>query len=200
MIKRKYYFWGVKDMYNHEKESSYNQEYFPSYKEEGHCKGNCNKDKHKGACVEEILEAILKAQRKAENDHDKKCSSCDESFEERLEEKEHRKFSKNTIPVILYCGCEPFKGEGVTACPAGMKDKKFICITSFIFKVREIKGNCAELELLTFKPKRDRCNKFMSPCEQINHQYVSDLMKTGICITVDLSCFCAVTTLPAVRL
>ena len=189
-------------MYNHEKESSYNQEYFPSYKEEGHGKGNCNchKGKEDGACVEEILEAILKAQRKVEKDHDKKCSSCDESFERRLEEKEPKKFNKNTIPIILYCGCEPFKGEGVTTLQSGFKDKKFVCITSFIFKIRDLKGNCAELELLTFKPRRDRCDKFKSPCEQINHHYVDDLMKTGICITVDLSCFCGVTTLPAVRL
>ena len=189
-------------MYNHEKESSSSQEYISDYKEEGHYKRkcNCHKGKEKGACVEEILEAILKAQRKVEKDYDKKCSPCDESFEERLKEKEPKKFSKNTIPIILYCGCEPFKGEGVTVCPAGFKDKKFVCITSFIFKIRDLKGDCAELELLTFKPKRDRCDKFKSPCEQINHQYVGDLMKTGICITVDLSCFCGVTTLPAVRL
>ena len=188
-------------MYNHEKESSnYDREYFPTHNEEGHCKGNCHKGKHKGACVEEILEAILKAQRKVDKDHEKKCSSCDESFEERLKEKEPNKFSKNTIPFILYCGCAPFKAEGIAACPVGMKDKKFVCITSFIFKIRDIKGNCAELELLTFKPKRDRCGKITSPCDQINHQHVSDLMKKGICITVDLSCFCGISTLPAVRL
>ena len=185
-------------MCSHEKESHYDEEYFPTHKEERHCKGNCHKGKNKGACVEEVLEAILKAQRKVEKEHEKKCSSCDESFEELLEEP--KKFNKNTIPFILYCGCEPFKAEGVAACPVGLKDKKFVCITTFVSKIRELKGNCAELELLTFKPKRDRCGKIHSPCDQINHQYVDDLMKTGICITVDLSCFCAISTLPAVRL
>lgn len=184
-------------MCDREKESSYNQEYFPTHKEEGHCKG-CHKGKHKGACVEEILEAILNAQRKVEKEHEMKCSSCEESFEEQLEE--HKKFKKNTIPFILYCGCEPFKAEGVATYPVGLKDKKFVCITSFVFKIRDLKGNCAELELLKFKPKRDRCDNFKSPCEQINHQSVNDLVKTGICINVDLSCFCGVSTLPAVRL
>lgn len=185
-------------MCNHEKECCCDQEYFSTYKEEGHCKGNCHKDKDKRACVEEILEAILKAQRKVEKEHDMKCSSCEESFEELLEDS--KKFKNNTIPIILYCGCEPFKAEGVATCPVGMKDKKFVCITSFIFKIRDLKGNCAVLELLTFKPKRDRCDKFKSPCDQIDHQLVNDLVKTGICINVDLSCFCGVSTLPAVRL
>lgn len=185
-------------MYKYEKESCYDWEYCSSCEEEGHCNGNCHKGKDQGACVEEILEAILKAQRKVEKEHEKKCSSCNESYEKQLEEP--KKFNKNTIPIILYCGCEPFKGEGVVACPGGMKDKKFLCITSYIFKIRDLKGSCAELELLTFKPKKDRCNNFKSPCDQLNHQSVNDLMKTGICIIVDLSCFCAVSTLPAVRL
>lgn len=193
-------------MRNYETESRYDQEYSPIYKYEssgegGHCKGNCHKDKDKRTCVEEVLEAILKAQRKVEKEqkeHKMKCSACEESFDDILEEP--KEFRKNTIPIILYCGCEPFKAEGVTTYPVSSKDKNFVCITSFIFKVRDIKKHCAELELLTFKPKKDRCDRFKSPCDQINHQNVKDLVKTGICITVDLSCFCAVTNLPAVRL
>ena len=159
-----------------------------------------HKDKkhhHDKVCVEEVLEAILKAQKKVEDDH-KECSSCEDSIKELLEE--HKKPKKNTIPFILYCGCEPFKATGVTTYPGGPKDKKFACITSFIFKIKDLKGQCAELELLTFKPKKDDHKKSDSPCDQIDHEKVEDLVRTGICINVDLSCFCGVTCLPAVRL
>ena len=156
-----------------------------------------DKDHDDKVCVEEVLEAILKAQKKVEDDH-KECSSCEDSIKELLEE--HKKTKKNTIPFILYCGCEPFKATGVTTYPGGPKDKKFACITSFIFKIKDLKGQCAELELLTFKPKKDDHKKSDSPCDQIDHEKVEDLVRTGICINVDLSCFCGVTCLPAVRL
>ncbi len=158
-----------------------------------------HKGKDEQVCVEEILEAILKAERKVEVDHKKKCSSCKESIEDLLEE-ERKKPKKNTIPFILYCGCEPFKATGVTTCPGGPKDKRFACITSFIFKIKDLKGQCAELELLAFKSKKDGDKKLCSPCDQINYECVEDLVRTGICINVDLSCFCGVTCLPAVRL
>lgn len=185
-------------MCNLEKDCCHHQEYYPINNEDGHCNDHCHMGKGKRACVEEVLEAILKAQRKVEKEQETKHSSCEHSFEELLDEP--KKFKKNTIPFILYCGCKPYKGEGVTTYPVGMKDKKFVCISSFIFRINNIKGNCAELELLTFKTRRDKCEKMFSPCDQINHQRVNDLVKTGICITVDLSCFCGISTLPAVRL
>jgi spore coat protein Z len=167
-----------------------------------------HKDNHKDhdGCVEEILEAILKAQRKAEKDDSCK-TSCRESIKELLGES--KKFTKNTIPFILYCDCKPFKASGATTYLTHHKEKKFICITSFIFKIKDIKDECAVLELLTFKPDK-KCEKdsfkkcddkdVCTPCCQIDHKNVDDLVKTGICINVDLSCFCAVTCLPAVHL
>ena len=170
-------------------------------KDQDHDKNKHHNDKdqdhdHK-ECVEEILEAILRAQKKVE-DHHKDCLSCKESIDDLLHE--HKKPNKNTIPFILFCGCEPFKATGVTTLPGGPKDKKFACITSFIFRISDLKDQCAELELLAFKPKKDDSKKFRSPCDQIDHEKVEDLVRTGICINVDLSCFCAVTCLPAVRL
>lgn len=163
-----------------------------------------NIDKHHGqdhdekVCVEEILEAILNAQRKVEDKH-KDCSSCKSSIKELLEEP--KKPRKNTIPFMLLCGCDPFKGTGVTTYPdGGPKDKKFACISSYIFKIKDLKGQCAELELLIFKPKKDDDHKGFSACDQIDHEKVEDLVSTGVCINVDLSCFCGVTCLPAVRL
>ena len=198
-------------MYKEKKK--YEEKRFPIDKNSGKDKEDCKKhdwDEHdhdkdhehdknhdKKDCVEEVLEAILKAQKKVEKEY-KSCTSCKESIKDLLEEP--KKPKKNTIPFILYCGCDPFKATGVTTYPGGPKDKKFACITSFIFKIHELKGQCAELELLTFKPKKDDDKKGFSACDQIDHEKVEDLVATGICINVDLSCFCGVTCLPAVRL
>ncbi|QED49976.1 spore coat protein [Cytobacillus dafuensis] len=171
-----------------------------------HKKKKCKDHHHKENCVEEVLEAILKAQKKAKRDDECKVS-CKESIKELLGEE--KKPKKNTIPFILYCDCEPFKGTGVTTFTTHSKKKKFACISTFIFKIKDLDDNCAVLELLTFKPKKSchedsgkKCDhkEPSSPCRQIDHKDVDDLMRTGICITVDLSCFCAITCLPAIKL
>lgn len=163
-------------------------------------------DKSHESCVEEVLEAIFTAQKKVEK-ADKCKNSCDASIRELLGET--KKARKNTIPFILYCGgCEPFKASGVTTISHHSNKKKFVCITSFIFRIEEIKDHCAVLELLTFtsdkKCEKDchmKCNgnDVCTPCCQIDDEDVDDLIKTGICLNVDLSCFCAVTCLPAVN-
>ncbi|RLL47129.1 spore coat protein [Oceanobacillus piezotolerans] len=159
-------------------------------------------------CVEEVLEAILRAQNKVKQDDHCK-TSCENSIDDLRGEKQ--KAIKNTIPIILYCGCDPFKGTGVvtySSCKDKSK-KKFKCIDSFIFKIKELKGKCAVLELLAFRSdlkysavsKYDCCgHRNSSPYCQIDKKCADDLIKTGICINVDLSCFCAVTCLPAVKL
>ncbi len=163
--------------------------------------------KHYDNCVEDVLEAILDAQKKVNKDHD--CdSSCKKSIEDLLCDK--KKPKKNTIPFILYCGCSPFKGSGVTTYHChSQKSNTFKCIETFVFKIKDINHKCATLELLTFKsdhqksdyhPKHESKCVSSSPCKQIDGKCVKDLMKTGICITVDLSCFCAITCLPAVHL
>jgi spore coat protein Z len=155
-------------------------------------------DKCHESCVEEILEAILAAQKKVEKADECK-NSCNESIKELLGKS--KKSKKNTIPFILYCGgCKPFKATGVTTISTHNHKKKFVCITSFIFRIVDIDDNCAVLELLTFKSNmkcedKDLC----SPCSQIDHEDVDDLIRTGICINIDLSCLCAITCLPAVH-
>lgn len=185
------------------KDHHFDSAYAPACKDDSftkkeHCKGNFHRDKHGRFCVEDILRGILNAQKKAEKEMKHKCSSCKNAIEDLLEER--KKYKHNTIPFILYCGCKPFKGVGVATYHAGHKDKKFICVESFIFRINDLKGDCAQLELLVFKPSKCHDKKFCSPCGQINHRYVKDLVRTGICINVDLSCFCGVTYLPAVRL
>ncbi|WP_173917510.1 CotY/CotZ family spore coat protein [Halobacillus sp. Marseille-Q1614] len=160
------------------------------------------KEKHYKNCVEDVLEAILYAQREVEKkDHCK--TSCQQSIDDLLGNKKGR---KNTIPFILYCGCEPFKGTGVTTYTCHSKKSKFKCINSFIFKIKDLDKKCAVLELLFFKSeikdheKECHSKKEFSACSQIDHKCVDDLVGTDICIKVDLSCFCAITCLPAVHL
>jgi len=155
--------------------------------------------KHYDNCVEDVLEGILKAQRKVKKDDCK--TSCQHPIDDLL--REDKKPKKDTIPFILYCKCKPFKGSGVTKYHCHSKHSKFKCIETFVFKVKDIKRDCAVLELLAFKEdcKKSSDDKgFYTPCEQIDHKYVDDLMGTGICITVDLNCFCAITCLPALKL
>lgn len=172
----------------------------------GHKKDDGKKPKHYKNCVEDVLEAILYAQEEAEK-HNHCHTSCKQSIEELLGEK--KKIKKNTIPVILYCGCHPYKGTGVTTYTCHSKKTKFKCIDTFIFKVKDIDKECAVLELLVFKSdlksNKDRdgkcqSNDKQSACSQIDHQDMSDLVGTGICINVDLSCFCAITCMPALYL
>ncbi|WP_313800724.1 CotY/CotZ family spore coat protein [Cytobacillus sp.] len=158
-------------------------------------KKTCN-DHHKDneTCVEEILHAILLAQRKAGDDgHGKHSYGV---YEEECKRK------KNTIPIILYCGsCKPFKASGVTTYTSYSKQKKFVCISSFIFKIIDLDEKCVTLELLIIKSDQ-KCEDHepKSPCDQIDGKKVDDLVKTGIFINVDLSCLCAVTCLPPVYL
>lgn len=171
-----------------------------------HDKDENDHHEHHESCVGEVLEAILHAQKKAKKQHD--CDhSCKESISDLLEEKNRQQ--KNTIPFLLFCGdCEPFKASGVKVVKNHhTKKKKFACISSFIFKIKDLNDGCAVLELLTFKPNKS-CNSDhkenqkspCTPCCQIDHKDVDDLIGTGICITVDLACFCAISCLPAVSI
>jgi spore coat protein Z len=162
----------------------------------------CQQHKHFKTCVDNVLENIVKAQEKAKRSTS--CTnSCQKSIEGLLGKK--KKITKNTIPFILFCGCKPFKGTGVLTYSCQSKNKKLKCIHSFIFKIKELKKGCAVLELLIFKSdlrnlRNNRAHHQSTPCCQLDHKNLNDLMRTGICINVDLSNFSAITCLPAVYL
>lgn len=156
--------------------------------------------KHYENCVEDVLEGILKAQKKAKKDSHCK-TSCQQSIDDLLEE--DKKPKKDTIPFFLYCDCKPFKGSGVAKYHCHSKHEKLKCVETFVFKIKDLDKDCALLELLIFKEDfkhASKDGKIHSPCDQIDHNSLDDLMGTGICITVDLSCFCAISCLPAVKL
>lgn len=150
--------------------------------------GHCGTDHKSGSCVCDVLKEITRAQGDISDNKD--CdSSCDRSISDLLGETEDHRNNLNTVPVILYCndGCTPFKGYG--AHPKNIGD----VTSSFYFKVKSVDDDCcAVVELL--RDKACTSNNPKDPTEQDTKK----LRTTGICITVDLKCFCHVTCLPAI--
>ncbi|WP_077623035.1 CotY/CotZ family spore coat protein [Sediminibacillus massiliensis] len=151
-------------------------------------------------CVCDVLRAIADAQ---DDVFDNTCDiSCARSINNLLSPV--GRSSLDTVPVILYGkDLKPFKGFGVDV-ELHNGEPKFECTESFIFRVTEVSDDddcCAVLELLDFDDNgSEHHHKKDSPCKQLDHESVEDLSRTGICITVDLKCFCAVTCLPAVSI
>ncbi|GGA74161.1 CotY/CotZ family spore coat protein [Ornithinibacillus halotolerans] len=138
-----------------------------------------------GNCVCEVLRDIVDAQ----NDVIENCcdSSCEQSINDLLGETDPGT-GLDTVPVLLYNKCDgkPFKGYGAKR--GRIHDIK----SSFYFRVKTVDDDCcAVLELLR-DPKDQDC--VTDPCAQ----FTGNLENTGICITVDLTCFCHVTCLPAI--
>jgi hypothetical protein len=143
-------------------------------------------------CVCEILRDIVDAQ----NDVIENCcdTSCEQSINDLLGETDPGN-GLDTVPVILYCAgdCKPFKGFGAKRGGAlgTIGDLK----ASFIFRVKKVTDDCcAVLELLRDPNDPCHCDHLKDPCDQSTN----NLENTGICITVDLDCFCHVTCLPAI--
>ncbi|MFC4559353.1 CotY/CotZ family spore coat protein [Virgibacillus kekensis] len=146
----------------------------------------CGKEFHSGNCVCDVLREILDAQ----NDVVENCctTSCDRSISDLLGETDNGN-GLDTVPVILYCkdGCKPFKGFGADPDDIGKMQ------ASFFFRVKSIDDDCcAVIELL-----RDPGDNDKNPKDPVD-QETDPLRATGICITVDLNCFCHITCLPAI--
>ncbi|WP_458414285.1 CotY/CotZ family spore coat protein [Schinkia sp. CFF1] len=158
-------------------------------------------------CVCDVVRAIAEAQNEViENVCD---VSCERSIESLLDPAAANDL--NTVPFILYGqDLMPFKGFGIDFLrnKNNQNNVQFECIESFIFRVKTVDEDCcAVIELLAFGQNQgggggnnNKNNQDENPCNQINGQKLEDLVGTGICITVDLSCFCAITCLPAVSL
>jgi hypothetical protein len=147
------------------------------------------------SCVADILKRVADAQDEVDNDGD--CDvSCHKSIQDLLAGAT-TPANFDTIPLILYCECEPFLGTGVRLLERVNGSQRLECIESFFFRVTSVDDNCAKLELLT-TGTNELC-KWSDPCEQINTSpTTTSFFRTGICMTVDLNCFCAVVCLDPV--
>ncbi|SFM48477.1 spore coat protein Z [Gracilibacillus orientalis] len=144
-------------------------------------------------CVCDVVRAIADAQ---DNAVGQQCDvSCLRSIQDLVSPVGGN--GLDTVPFILYDKKgKPFKGFGAEV-DANGGPARFDCFSSFIFRVTEVDDDecCAVLELLVFDNDEKTCG---DPCEQLDNEKVDELERTGICITVDLNCFCAITCLPAV--
>lgn len=154
-------------------------------------------------CVCDVVREIADIQDQVDNE---RCRvSCVRSINDLISPTGRNNF--NTVPFILYGkDLKPFKGFGATL-EMNEADPQFLCTESFIFRVKEVSDDeddcCAVLELLTTEPVEpgedlEEVEGLKTPCEQLDGEPVSDVSSTGICITVDLKCFCAITCLPPV--
>src|SRR5699024_10547360 len=163
-----------------------------------------------GDCIRDIVKNIVTAQHRAvEAEEDTCLTSCDRSVADLLSDFEpnRRRLRHNTIPFMLYCkdACKPFVGSGFTR-----KRGNFSCIESPVFRVKNFaKGSnyCVLLEILKpiyepreggsgpsdqGKPGSSCCSKGV--CQHFPNKF-ENFKATGICITVDLRCFCGITCL-----
>ncbi|HHW39034.1 MAG TPA: spore coat protein [Bacillales bacterium] len=173
-------------------------------------KGNHHHGTTTSSCVCDVVRAIADAQNEVvENVCD---VSCERSIESLLDPAAANDL--NTVPFILYGNdLNPFKAFGIDFLrnKNNINNPKFECIESFIFRAKTVDDDCcAVIELLAFGTNqggganqgggnKNAANE-NDPCAQVDGQLLENLVPTGICITVDLSCFCAITCLPAVSL
>lgn len=165
-----------------------------------------------GGCVKDTVRRILDAQRdvSAGGLHD--ClSSCDRSIDDLLSPGRERRGRHTTIPFMLTCkdGCSTFYGSGFCGYGGNLgQSGHFECVESPIFKVSGfVQGSdsCVKLELLVPVDFHDHdhghdhgsggcCG---SVCKSLGNRHFKNLRRTGVCITVDLNCFCGISCLPA---
>ncbi|PKR78361.1 spore coat protein [Halalkalibacillus sediminis] len=144
------------------------------------------RDEHRSEnCVCDILRQIVDAQ------NDIVAEDCDISCKQSIEDLLGDTTSPtglDTVPVLLYCKCDPFKGFAV------QNNQQRTVVASFYFRVKKVDDDCcATLELL--RDPSDSQQNYHDPTKQ----KTANLRGTGLCITVDLKCFCHVTCLPATR-
>lgn len=149
-------------------------------------------------CVCNVLRAIVEAQNQISPLEEFCETSCERSIQQLVGGVQAAN-EFDTIPVILYCGCDPFLGFGVG--PSEQGNQKQRCVATFYFRVVDVDNNCcATLELLE-SGMGEGNNIPQNPCQQLMQGGgEGSFTGTGICITMDLSCFCGVTCLNPVAL
>lgn len=112
------------------------------------------------------------------------------------------KYRYNTIPILLICksNCEYFIGSGI------FKDhisNNYKCFQTPIFRLIKIdeEKNIITLELLQPQDSNGNISCFScakKPCNFFSSISINKFIKTGICIKVNLNCFCGIECLQPV--
>ncbi len=154
----------------------------------------CGKhDKHGKDCICETVRAIKEVQDSVERDDD-----CDNNCFDLLGHKKcrcRRRSRHDTIPFFLQ------NDQGIPFFTATVRERDpgvgcEVIVTPF-FRVSKIKGCCAVLELLDTGlnfdiPDVTQMNPLAMFQVMQDEERCLSLRRTGKCITVDLSCFCAI--------
>ncbi|WP_153737051.1 CotY/CotZ family spore coat protein [Aquibacillus halophilus] len=154
-------------------------------------------------CVCDVVQSIVNAQ-DAVTDNNCCSSSCEQSIRQLLSP-QVQNVTNTTIPFVLYCkDCQPFIGSGVFQDELGASNNTYFgCVESPIFRAKEfVEGSdcCVKLELLlpvteggsTPGPTNSGVSDV---CRFFPGRSIRDFQATGICLIVDLNCFCGITCL-----
>ncbi|WP_394219377.1 CotY/CotZ family spore coat protein [Halobacillus trueperi] len=165
------------------------------------CKGKDN------SCVRDVIKEIIKAQDEVAALMDNGCCdvSCDRSIRDLLSPAGETP-RNTTIPFILYCkDCKPFIGSGVIRRQLMTNRSSYLdCLSSPVFRAKKFTndGKCVKLELLIPEPNGANGGAQAVPscktkdvCDFFPGDTIRNLRASGICITVDLDCFCSITCL-----
>lgn len=159
-------------------------------------------------CVCRTVKRISDAQNEAARRSD--CESgCEQSIRDLLGPARRHEKKKTTIPFILYCqgDCKPFIARGVSKTPIDCypDTSYYRSVKTPFLKVKKVDAAscCAHVELL--RPVNANGYPVASDAENFD-EYFSErtpfrtihFQETGICLTLDLKCFCAITCLDAV--
>lgn len=156
-------------------------------------------------CVCDILLDILEAQEKVDPANSHCTSGCSTSLQE-LCGGLNATSPYTTIPVSLICKgtCEYFVGRAIRRTGTGPDVNVY---ESIAFRVVDVDPEtcCATLELLQAVPVTQTTNDEKTQVGLANLLFFfldqgafGRYVNTGICITVDLDCFCGVNCHPAV--
>lgn len=159
------------------------------------CNGN-------STCVCNVVRDIVSAQDEVTNNNGGCCStSCEQSIRDLLSPStgNNNATGYTTIPFILYCkeNCSPFISSSVYQAPIGNTGNTYFgCVETPVFRAKKFVDDgdcCVILELLLPATEGgatiDRGNEV---CDFFPGNSRRDFQATGICITVDLNCFCAI--------
>ncbi|SEA20758.1 spore coat protein Z [Thalassobacillus cyri] len=167
---------------------------------------SCGGGKDFDNCVCETVREIIKAQDEVAGVGDDCCDTgCEQSIRDLLSPVGNGN-GPTTIPFSLICkgDCEPFIGRSVVFREVGMSDNAtFNCVETPIFRAKKFVDEdecCVQLELLvpvtqgqsTPGPGGDDF------CAYFPGNSIRNFVASGLCITVDLDCFCGIACLDPV--
>ncbi|WP_431801403.1 CotY/CotZ family spore coat protein [Halobacillus andaensis] len=166
---------------------------------------SCGKGKDFDACVCETVRKIVRAQDEVA---DGCFTGCAESIRDLVSPTSNENGPATSIPFALYCkgDCSPFIGSGIFSSPLGDSGMSALrCVKTPIFRAKKFVDEeecCVQLELLlpvtmggsTPGPS----GKGKQICDYFPGNSIRNLQATGICITVDLDCFCGIVCLDPV--